>query len=368
MELTLQTKRLFDRELCESGVENRKIVDIQTFVTCGAEPMSRGFFAGRFECMIGLPLYFNYETRRDVDAANFDVIRNLKRPYILRSNRDALKRIWNRLCGSDHVEDGDTSANNASASVIDWNSPAGVAFKDSLVLSPMAKRFAAARIIHETDRFHLIYAIVTGFLGVEVANFLYKRSIKDLSPAQRRLKQRPYFFVATALGTVVFYWAVKLRNYHYERGSDVSTGSVGPDFAEGGIEYYQKLLARNRALRELLGDEGRRRFTPEGNYKTSIANWIEDLTIPAVHRTLTSRLRTIQKTAADFEEMTYDELAFHLEAKRFHRQPRKTTMPMSGKDWRTKEAREFEEQSGLLEFEARQLEDKKKADAMQQLR
>ena len=67
----------------------------------------------------------------------------------------------------------------------------------------------------------------------------------------------------------------------------MSTGSVGPDFAEGGIEYYQKLLARNRALRELLGDEGRRRFTPEGNYKTSIANWIEDLTIPAVHRTLT---------------------------------------------------------------------------------
>ena len=66
--------------------------------------------------------------------------------------------------------------------------------------------------------------------------------------------------------------------------------------------------------------------------------------------------------------MTYDELAFHLEAKRFHRQPRKTALPMMGKDWRTKEAREFEEQSGMLEFEQRQMEDKKKADAMQNQR
>ena len=29
LQLTLKTKRLFDRELCESGVENIKIVDVQ---------------------------------------------------------------------------------------------------------------------------------------------------------------------------------------------------------------------------------------------------------------------------------------------------------------------------------------------------
>ena len=39
MELTLQTKRLFDRELCESGVENRKIVDIQVGVFAASAPV-----------------------------------------------------------------------------------------------------------------------------------------------------------------------------------------------------------------------------------------------------------------------------------------------------------------------------------------
>ena len=76
------------------------------------------------------------------------------------------------------------------------------------------------------------------------------------------------------------------RNYYYERGSDVSTASIGPDFAAGGIEYYQKAMARNRALRELLGVQGEKRFTASGNVRTCFANWMEDLNIPVVHRTL----------------------------------------------------------------------------------
>ena len=63
----------------------------------------------------------------------------------------------------------------------------------------------------------------------------------------------------------------------------------------------------------------------------------------------------------DFEAMNYETLAFHLETKRFHRTPRKTMIPMGGRDWKTKAAREFEAESGLLEFEQRQEEERKKA-------
>ena len=71
-------------------------------------------------------------------------------------------------------------------------------------------------------------------------------------------------------------------------------------------------------------------------------------------------MRTVSKIAADFDAMTYDQLEHHLEAKRFHRQPRKTVLPVVGKQWQTKEAKEFEETSGLLEFEKRQEEARKK--------
>lgn len=390
LELTMRARRLIDRELCESGIENKKLVDIQAFVTCGAEPMSRGYFAGRFECMIGFPLYFNYESRDDVDAADLDTIAQLKQPHAYRVKRDAWKRFWKRITGGGTADNdsqttddpsahsnsdpnaapsspGDSSPSPSSSSpsptgAIDWNSPAGATYKDALVLSPMAKRFASARIIHETDRFHLVYAFATGYVGIEVAHAVFKRAIKNLPPAQRRMKQRFYLTVTSALGAVIFYWAVKLRNYYYERGSDVSTASIGPDFAAGGIEYYQKAMARNRALRELLGVQGEKRFTASGNVRTCFANWMEDLNIPVVHRTLASRLRTVEKIASDFDAMSYEELAFHLETKRFHRMPRQNNYPLITIDWRTKETLEFEKDSGLLEFEQRQRDARRKTD------
>jgi len=319
--LTLKMNQAFDRELCESGVENTSIIDVQTFVSRSHDVMSRGMFSGRFDCLIGLPLYFNYETRADVDEDDLDKAILFKRPHFYRSLRQKWARLWRQSSEtsdaaindnpvSNDVEDGNNAATDAaeqtdaapthnptsapSNGVIDFDkSPAVAAYKESLVLSSMAKRFAVARIIHETDRFHLMYAFATGYVGIELALYIYRRSIRNLTPSERRMKRRMYAWTTMAMGAFIFYAAIRIRNNYYERSADLATASIGPDYAAGGIEYYEKMLARHRALRQLLGKEGQNRFKPNGNVRNSFANWIEEFSIPMCHRPITDRLRTV---------------------------------------------------------------------------
>ena len=168
----------------------------QTFVCRGDEAISKGMITTRFDCMIGMPHYFNYESRSDVDSVDLDRILNLKLSHHYRRIR--------QLFGSSNSESSDINR-------IDWNSPAGVAYKESLVLSPLAKRFAMTRVVHETDRVHLLYGFVCTFIGTELAIFLYKRSLRDMSPAERRLYKGRYLLATWALGFAVWFGVCKIR-------------------------------------------------------------------------------------------------------------------------------------------------------------
>ena len=54
-------------------------------------------------------------------------------------------------------------------------------------------------------------------------------------------------------------------NRYIEKELDARAAGISPDYAEGGVEYYNKLLQRNIALRELLGEEGRSQYTMRGD-------------------------------------------------------------------------------------------------------
>lgn len=59
-----------------------------------------------------------------------------------------------------------------------------------------------------------------------------------------------------------------LKDYtqmYYEHDVDKFLKEKNPIFVEGGREFYEKMLQRNKAFRTLLGKEGESRFSALGN-------------------------------------------------------------------------------------------------------
>ena len=54
-----------------------------------------------------------------------------------------------------------------------------------------------------------------------------------------------------------------------EGAGDGAAAGMGRGYAEGGVEFYTKVLQRNVALRELMGSEGEGVFTVKGNDEVS---------------------------------------------------------------------------------------------------
>ena len=57
---------------------------------------------------------------------------------------------------------------------------------------------------------------------------------------------------------------------HRDHKVDRKVVQLGREYAEGGLEFYTKLLQRNMALRLLLGEAGSRLYTVYGN---NVAKW-----------------------------------------------------------------------------------------------
>jgi len=364
VEVTLATEKIYDRELCESGVDNRKLASTMSFVSRSDDVFARGFIPGKFKVAIGLPHYFNYESKADVDAVDLDALLALKRrPDAARRWRlwwtELKARFGHNSNSSSDVSDGNVGDGGDDA--IDWTSPAGVAYKESLLLSPMAKRFAISRTVDLADKMHLVFSVFIGYLGVEIAYGFYRFSLNRLTPVQKRMLIKPIIIACTVVGVAVMNLFFQLRNAVIERWADDATAQIGPDYADGGIEYYEKMLSRNRAMRELLGEEGERRFHPDGNIR---APWpwsggMEDSCLPFYHRPYTARKRSCLKLKADFDAMTLEALAEHLEIERIHRIPQEMKMRMPGVEWRSHESQAFETSAGMREFEIRQYQRRK---------
>ena len=94
------------------------------------------------------------------------------------------------------------------------------------------------------------------------------------------------------------------RNNFFEQTADVAAASYGPDLAKGGIEFYDKMLARNVALRELLGKESEKRFTPQGELRNCFSNWIRNFNLPVYHRTIMVVARITFPTLYFFPPLT----------------------------------------------------------------
>lgn len=232
-------------------------------------PILDTFFAGSTTAnhgtIIGLPLTFSYTRKEDVQTKSL-FIHGSKEPA--------------------------------------WETREGEALKKSLVLSDKAQKFVIAREIYWADTYYV--QLQTAALSFSALNCYFMGRLANdrlhlLVRAPRAVRVCLYGLIV-ALNATVYICFKDAMSQLWDRKADREAAALGRDFVEGGIEYYEKLLQRNRALRELLGDEGRKCYTSKGN----INRILRTDHIPITHRldVLKNRLQVDSKEVDSMSEFS----------------------------------------------------------------
>uniref|UniRef100_L7M585 Uncharacterized protein n=1 Tax=Rhipicephalus pulchellus TaxID=72859 RepID=L7M585_RHIPC len=220
-------------------------------------PILDTFFAGSTTgskgAIIGLPVTFSYTRKEDVQTKSL-LIHGSKEPA--------------------------------------WETREAEELKKSLVLSDKAQKFVIARDISWANTYYVQFQ--SAALSFSVVNcYFMGRFINDrfhLLVRVPRTFRVALYGVIVALHATVYIGFKDAMSQYWDKKADEEAASLGRDYVEGGIEYYEKLLQRNRALRELLGDEGRKYYTAKGN----INRILRSDHVPITHRldSLRKRLQT----------------------------------------------------------------------------
>ncbi|XP_069898108.1 transmembrane protein 177-like [Dipodomys merriami] len=149
---------------------------------------------------------------------------------------------------------------------VDWQSPAGTRLRDALTLSHGAQKFALARevVYLESSAAALQAVPAPACLAGTWALSVGAKHALGLYGGPRSL--RAAFNMAAALaGFVAYAFCTDSLTHALEGWLDRRTASLSPDYARGGVEFYEKILSGNLALRSLLGRHGEKLFAPSGN-------------------------------------------------------------------------------------------------------
>lgn len=138
---------------------------------------------------------------------------------------------------------------------IDWSSDAGRELAASLVLSPDAQRFAIAR-----EAYTVCGSYFFGECVLIVAVLFSTFAFASLLNSTKTLRKAPRIvrvFNNLLMGLVASALWLTLNDMlrcDRDNTSDEEAARLGVGFCRGGIEFYRQMLARNSALREIIGD------------------------------------------------------------------------------------------------------------------
>ncbi|KAK7938500.1 hypothetical protein WMY93_001826 [Mugilogobius chulae] len=149
---------------------------------------------------------------------------------------------------------------------VDWSSAAGSALSHALLLSERAQKFAVAREVARLDGGlpAVSAAVAPACVG---GVWLYSVVLKQMFA----LHSGPVLFRAAVnalslgLGLVSYFLAADAVGQFVDYASDRRAAAVSQDYARGGVEFYDKLLSRNKTLRTLMGPKGEEMYAPNGN-------------------------------------------------------------------------------------------------------
>lgn len=149
---------------------------------------------------------------------------------------------------------------------VDWSSDPGSALRHALVMSDKAQRFAVAREVARLEAcFPALTAAVAPLCVAGV--FVYSVALKQIFSLHTGalLLRAAVHAVSLGLGAVTYFLASDALGQYVDYSSDRRAAAVAPGYVEGGVEFYSKILSRNRTLRSLMGSKGEEMYAPNGN-------------------------------------------------------------------------------------------------------
>lgn len=222
----------------EIGVRADKAKQIKWFTVIGFDPINRGTTYTRSGSLIGLPRSISYQSTDDVESSKIKL-------HMTKS--------------------------------VPWDSEEGAALKESLVLSENAKRFIIAREVKSTDSYSIMGKSLLSSASVLGYFYVGKASNTIFNLRSKAFAFRGIFYLINAVVVASMYKAtINVLNTAKERTTDDECAKLGDKYVAGGLEYYAKTMQRNRALLFLLGEQGKRFYSHEGNRKY----WILQPSLP----------------------------------------------------------------------------------------
>jgi len=225
---------LLNTVVTDMNLSDQETQSLNVFISSLSEPNGWGELGKN--CLLGYPDYFHYNSTEDVPM--------------------------NQMRIGTHA----TGAGNSNLTGGQIESPLGKSFAESLVLTDNAKKFAFAREIERTRTqpfmTHGVFSFCYILLTYNLARILNKRL--------ELLKRPPLFRGLMYMGLWPFmvfgYFMTKdAYNRHMEKALDKSAAGISPDYSQGGVEYYNKILQRNVSIREFQGESGRSLYTGKGD-------------------------------------------------------------------------------------------------------
>lgn len=215
----------------------------RVFVCTRTDAISWGGLSPRshYSFLFAYPPFFHYETHEDVEQSGWQE----RMRFSFHQSSDKQR------------ETGLTTAKR--------HGEAAASFAKSLVLSDDARKFAIAREI-ERGRMNLqrvegLKAALPIVVIYVLARFINQRL--GLFHAPPKYRGLVYAFLAVSVPCLSVVAADEVRSFT----AGVADRRAARVYADGGVEYYEKMLQRHAALRELMPhDEGKKAFTLRGDF------------------------------------------------------------------------------------------------------
>ncbi|OWR53330.1 hypothetical protein KGM_208573 [Danaus plexippus plexippus] len=203
---------------------HRKLV--KPFSVFGYDLFHAGSTSSKYGVLIGIPVNFTYKSLEDVEKQDVQV----------------------------------------NGKPLDLTTEVGKKLGEAIILPEKVKDFAICREILMAQNSKIIFQstfpFVSIFLVYNMAQYLNRRL--NLYAAHANVRVVLYSLLGLfGLGT--YFLCQDMSEVHYETVADKKLTELGVDFIESGVIFYEKLLQRNQALRELMGKEGERKYTKLGN-------------------------------------------------------------------------------------------------------
>ncbi|XP_077071389.1 transmembrane protein 177 [Siphateles boraxobius] len=224
--LSEKLENVFQEVLKDSAVSSPKT--FSAFASFGFHPVGAGVPWLPSGAQIGLPANFNSTTEDPAGITNRTILINGKE--------------------------------------LEWDSNLGIALKNSLVFSPEAQKFAIAREVARLGAGGpVLHAAVAP--ACLAGACIYGVALKQIFGLQAGsiIFRFGVNVVALGLGVVSYIMTSDALSQWLDYSSDHRAACLSSDYAKGGLEFYEKILTRNKTLRSLMGPKGEEMYAPSGN-------------------------------------------------------------------------------------------------------